>query len=116
MALTPNVLNYFEQTTSGGDNPLNLNGTVKRNGLIMQMPVMGNHTVTSGEATANTVTIATGLATVSSAQVQVVDASNKVVTADAVVSFSAGNITVADGTTFNLTAGYVIRYLAVGNA
>lgn len=73
---------------------------------------ISSHVVTSGEATANTVTIATGLNSIIGKLVQVLR-SNVDVTGDAVITSSNGDLTVADGSTFNLTAGDVINY-AVG--
>lgn len=73
----------------------------------------GAYTVTSGDDTANTTTIATGLSSISSVTVQVIR-SNKVATSDAAITVSAGNLTVADGSTYVLTAGDVLRWVAVG--
>lgn len=74
----------------------------------------GTHVTTSGEAGANTLTIATGLAHITSAIVQVLDAGNNVVTTDADVTWSAGNLTIADGATYNTVAGQVINWEAFG--
>ncbi|HJY21668.1 MAG TPA: hypothetical protein VJ279_02215 [Hanamia sp.] len=76
--------------------------------------VMGEYTVTAGDATANAATIDTGLTTVESAIVQVVDSGNNVVTSDADVTFADENIVVADGATYNTTAGYKVRWSAFG--
>lgn len=74
----------------------------------------GAHTVTAGNASANSATIATGLTSIASMVVQVLDSGNNVVTADADVTASGGNLVVADGATYNTTAGYVIHWLAFG--
>ena len=74
----------------------------------------GEYTVTAGDATANASTIPTGLTTVSMALVQVVDSGDRVLTSDADITWSAGNIVVADGATYNTTAGYKIRWFASG--
>lgn len=70
------------------------------------------YTVTSDDATAGTVTIATGV-TIASAVVQIVRA-GAVVTGDAAVSYSAANLVVADGATYVLTENDVINYLVFG--
>lgn len=131
------VLNYFEET-SGSDNALNLSGTWKIDGSEVNAAaadlnktsgmagnalgttaagkqiVVANHTVSAGEATANQAVIATGLTTIASILVQIYR-SNVNVMADAVVTFSAGDLTVADGaSTYNMTAGDIIRYIAFG--
>ena len=74
----------------------------------------GAYSVTSGDATANLATIATGLTTVATAVVQVLDTGSNVVTADADVTISGANIVVADGSTYNTVQGYVIRWIALG--
>jgi hypothetical protein len=74
---------------------------------------MSIHTVTSGEATATTVTLPTGLTTISAAQVQI-KRSNAVIAIDAVVTFSAGNLTVANGSTYHLTTSDIITYSVFG--
>lgn len=71
----------------------------------------GNHTVSAGEDTAGTVSIAAGL-TVNTAIVQI-KRSGAVATSDAAVSWSGTNITVADGATYVLTAGDVISWIAL---
>ena len=74
----------------------------------------GQHTVTAGEATANLVNIVTGLAdlTLADCAVTVFRAGSNV-TADAVISEpSAGTLRIADGSTYNTTAGDVINWLA----
>ena len=73
----------------------------------------GQRTATSGEGAANTLDIATGLDTISSAIVQVIRA-GKVATSDAAVSWTGGTITVANGSTFDLATGDVINWIAVG--
>lgn len=75
--------------------------------------ITGSHTITSDEATANAVVIDTGLDTVSGAIAQVLNAGN-VATSDADITWSGGNVTVADGSTYNTVAGYVINWIAWG--
>lgn len=74
----------------------------------------GTHEVTTAEASAGSVSIATRLRRITNAIVQVVDSGNNVVTSDADISWSDGTLIVADGSTFAVTATYVIRYLAFG--
>lgn len=76
--------------------------------------VADSHVTTAGEASANTMTLTTGLTTIVSAIVQVLDAGNNVVTTDADVTFSGGNIIVADGSTYNTVAGQIVKYIACG--
>jgi hypothetical protein len=74
----------------------------------------GRHTVTSGEAAAHTMSIATGVTTAVAQIVQILRA-GAVVTGDAAVSFSGGNLTVADGaSTYAVTASDVVNWLVVG--
>lgn len=72
----------------------------------------GTHTVTAGEDSAGTVTIAAGI-TVAAAVVQVLRA-GKAATSDAAISWTTTNLTVADGTTFALTANDVVSWIAFG--
>jgi len=74
----------------------------------------GRHTITSDEASANTVSIPTRFNRVTNALVQIVDSGNNDVTADADITWSGSTLIVADGSTYNTTAGYVIRYLVFG--
>jgi hypothetical protein len=76
--------------------------------------IMGTHTVSAGEATAHTFTQASGLTTIDSIIVQIIRA-NKVSTSDATVTFSAGNFTVTDGSTYVLTSGDLVRYMIQGS-
>jgi len=76
--------------------------------------IADSHTVTSLEAIATTLTIATGITTVATAIAQVVTAGYVVATSDAVVSVSSGNLTVANGSTFTLVAGQIINWFAFG--
>lgn len=75
----------------------------------------GQHTVTSGEATANLVNIVTGLADTSLANIAVtVTRSGSIVTDDAVITEpTAGTIRVADGSSYNTTAGDIITWFAI---
>ncbi len=75
--------------------------------------VAGSHTVTSDEATANAVVIATGLTTIDVALAQVLNAGN-VATSDADITWADGDLTIADGSTYNTVAGYVINWVAYG--
>lgn len=74
----------------------------------------GEHTITAGEATANQVDIVTGLddLTLSRCAISVWNGTT-LATSDAVITEpSAGTIRVADGSTYNTVAGYVIRWMA----
>jgi hypothetical protein len=75
----------------------------------------GEYTVTAQNATDNAATINTGLASVLSAQVQIVSATNVVLHSDEVVTFAAQNIVVADGgATYDTVEGQKIRWIAYG--
>lgn len=73
----------------------------------------GRHTATSGEATANSLDIDTGLAAIDAQVIQILRSGN-VTTSDADVTVVDGVITVADGSTYSVTAGDVINWIAVG--
>jgi hypothetical protein len=75
----------------------------------------GQHIVTAGEATANLVDIVTGVAGMSLANVSVtVTRAGSVVTGDAVISEPVdGTIRVADGSTYNTTAGDKVNWAVV---
>ena len=73
----------------------------------------GLYEVIADDDTANSKTIVTGLSTITSKQVQIMRA-NVVVTGDAVITKSAGSITVADGSTYVLTTGDIIEWSAIG--
>lgn len=73
----------------------------------------GAYTVTAGDDTANTVDITTGLDNVTAFLVQVVR-SGKHVSSDPAVSVSGGTLTVANGSTYVLTAADVLHWLALG--
>lgn len=78
-----------------------------------KMMAGGAHAVTGGEGSAHTCTMATGLTTISAAVVQVIR-SGKVATSDASVSYTGGNLVVADGSTYALTSGDVLNWIAYG--
>lgn len=74
----------------------------------------GSYTVVADDDTAGTKTIATGI-TIGAPIVQILRAGVDV-TADAVITFAAGNLTIADGAaTYDLTADDVINWIAVGS-
>ena len=71
----------------------------------------GSHTVTEGEETAGTLTIDTGLAAPVGFVVQILR-SGAVATSDAAVSLSDSDLVVADGSTYSVTEGDVINWIA----
>ena len=85
-------------------------GSISGIDWISRMPVSGVHTVTSAEAGADKVEINTGMANATGAIVQIVRA-GVVVGADAKPSIAAGVLTVADGSTYNVTAADVINWI-----
>jgi hypothetical protein len=70
----------------------------------------GSYTVTASDDTANTTTINTGV-TINTALIQIIR-SGTVVSSDPVVSWATTNLTVADGSTYVLTNGDVINWVA----
>ena len=88
-------------------------GTSSTNVAMTGCVRAGIHTVTEAQAGAKTLTITTGLSSVSAHVVQVLR-SNKAATSDATVTVSGGALTVADGSDFDLTAADVIHWIAVG--
>jgi len=99
---------------SGADLTLAAGATFSVNGAAQKSVVGGIHTTTSDEATANAVAIVSGLTTIAAIHVQVLDATNNVVTVDADVTEAAGTITIADGVTYNTVAGQLIQWSAIG--
>ena len=85
-------------------------GSISGIDWISRMPVSGVHTVTSTEAGANKVEINTGMANATGAIVQIVRA-GVVDGADAKPSIAAGVLTVADGSTYYVTAADVINWI-----
>ena len=85
-------------------------GSISGIDWVSRMPVSGVHTVTSTEAGADKVEINTGMANATGAIVQIVRA-GVVVGADAKPSIAAGVLTVADGSTYNVTAADVINWI-----
>lgn len=90
------------------------NGTANTKTATM---LVFNHTTTSGEASANTLSIdlSADLGAIDGAVIQVVDSGNNVVTADADVTFSGATLTIADGSTYNTVAGQIIRGIVFGS-
>lgn len=76
------------------------------------MPIeTGSHTVTSAEATANTLSI-TLPTSCTGFIVHVTDSTGDTKTADAIITVSTTTLTVADGAaTFNLVAGDIVHYI-----
>lgn len=109
--------------TEFGNYPIGANGIVTVDsrvalslvtaGFLMVSVVSGSHTVTAGEASANEVEIDTGLSTITSAIVQVLNDGN-VATSDADVTWNDGILTIADGSSYNTVAGYTINYIVAG--
>lgn len=78
---------------------------------LAKMPAHGRHVVTDAEAAANVAAIDTDKPGATGFLVQVWR-SGEDVTSDAVVSISAGVLTVADGAaTYNMAAGDVINWI-----
>jgi hypothetical protein len=119
-ATADDINNMLSTDVTASAAELNTIDGVNTAGYVVAAPVAGKliaagaHSTTAGEAVANTLTIATGLTTVATVQVMVLDATNNVVTADADVTFTGGNLVVADGSTYNTVEGQVIHWFAYG--
>jgi len=74
----------------------------------------GSHAATAANASAGTVSIATGLNSVLSFSVMILR-SGAAVTGDAAISVSSTSLVVADGSTYTLTEADVIKWIAVGS-
>ena len=85
-------------------------GSISGIDWISRMPVSGVHTVTSTEAGAGKAEINTGMANATGFIVQIVRA-GVVDGADAKPSIAAGVLTVANGTSYKVTAGDVINWI-----
>ena len=72
----------------------------------------GAHTVTSAEDSAGTLDITTGLASITTKQVQVLTTAGVNKTGDLVITASGGTITVADGSGSTIDATDVVEWLA----
>lgn len=80
--------------------------------MLSGMPTAaGVHTVTSGEASASAVAIDTGIVDTIVGHIVQIYRSNVQVTSDAVVTITGDVLGVADGSTYNVTAGDVINYI-----
>ena len=84
-------------------------GTVAQTGCVRA----GKLTVTAGMAGAHAATVASGLTTVSAFIVTALRA-NVVIGNDAVVTETAGTLSVADGSTYKVAQDDVIHWIAVG--
>lgn len=73
----------------------------------------GTYTMVAGDATANLKDITTGLTTITGLSLLVLRAGVNVL-GDAVVTVTAGVVRIADGSTYNTTAGDVVRWVATG--
>jgi len=85
-------------------------GSISGIDWVSRMPVSGVYTAVAGDDSAGKAEINTGMANATGAIVQIVK-SGVVVGADAKPSIAAGVLTVADGSTYNVTAGDVINWI-----
>lgn len=72
----------------------------------------GKYTADADDATAGTLSIDTGLAAPTGFIVQILR-SGAVITGDAAISLSSADLVVADGSTYSVTAGDVVNWIAV---
>lgn len=85
-------------------------GSISGIDWVSRMPVTGTYTAVEGDNTADKAVINTGMANATGAIVQIVRA-GVVVGADAKPSIAAGVLTVADGSTYKVTAADVINWI-----
>jgi hypothetical protein len=100
----------MEVVRSGNFTALNVTDLVVTNAAVKS----GTYTMVAADDTAGSKAIATGLTSISTFIVQFLNASGVVVGADAVLTASGGNITIADGSSYKLTAGHFAKWIAVG--
>lgn len=74
-----------------------------------------SYTLLSADATANGVTIATGLTSIYMALCQVVTSANVVGTSDAKIQWSSGSLSILDGSSYNTVAGSKVRCVVTGS-
>jgi hypothetical protein len=74
----------------------------------------GLYTFVAADDTAGTKAIVTGLDNIASFQAEFVTAAGVVTGADVIKSSSGGTITVADGSSYKLTADHILRWAAFG--
>lgn len=115
------TLVHFEQggstltVESGGAIAVKTGGSITYNGVANTGVVKGgSYTVTAGDDTANTTAITTGLSSITTFDVKVIR-SGKNVASDTSLSASGGTLTVADGSSYTLTNGDVIKWIAIGS-
>lgn len=123
---TPEGFEYAVVSTEWGNAQVDANGVVEvdaraANALVGQGFALvgplavagGQHTATAGEATANAMVIDTGMTGISAQIVQILRAGN-VATSDADVTVDGGELTVAVGASYSVTAGDVVNWIAYG--
>ena len=86
-------------------------GSISGIDWVGRMPVSGTHTVTAGEANANAAVINTGKHDAVGFIFQVLRSKVDIGT-DAKGSIAAGVLKIEDGSTYKLTAGDVINWIA----
>jgi hypothetical protein len=110
------TLVHFEQggstltVESGGAIAVKTGGSITYNGVANTGVVKGG----SYDDTANTTAITTGLSSITTFDVKVIR-SGKNVASDTSLSASGGTLTVADGSSYTLTNGDVIKWIAIGS-
>jgi hypothetical protein len=107
--LNTEVQNY---KTDGG-NTDEIWGAFRMNGADCKI-ARGSYAVLAADVTATHALVATGLNSVAVPLVQIMR-SGKVATSDAAVSLSGESIEVGSGSTYTLTAGDVINWIAIGS-
>lgn len=74
----------------------------------------GKYTFVAADDTAGTKDIVTGLTNINSFIVQILTSAGVQTAADVVITEAAGTITIADGSSYKLTANHVARWVALG--
>ena len=99
---------------SGADLTLATGATFSVNGAAQKSVVGGIHTVSAAEAAAHTLDIVTGLTTLTTFIVMVLDTGNNEITVGADITDTTGTLTVADGGAFAVTENYLVHWFALG--
>lgn len=99
---------------NGGDIALADGGNIQIEGYDASVTGI-SYTLVSADATANGVTLTTGLASIWTANCQVVTSGNLVATSDAKIQWSSGSLSILDGSTYNTTSGQKIRCFVFGS-
>jgi hypothetical protein len=102
------------EIASGGTLVVASGGSVSYGGASSTgATVAGKYTVTAADVTATHTAIPTGITTLSALIIQILR-TGKITTTDAAPALVSGAIQVSSGSTYTLTAGDIVHWIAVG--